>query len=93
GVAIVQYLIIGLVTSRDKALNVLSEFDRQVALRRREIIDEFDLTPQVETSKTTGRDSSAQDPAHTLPTPATDSQSAPTAPGNVAIPSKDGYES
>lgn len=34
GLAIVQYLIIGLVSSRDKALDVLSEFDRRVLLRR-----------------------------------------------------------
>lgn len=42
-VAIVQYLIIGLVTSRDRALDVLSQFDRRVAERRREIIEEFDI--------------------------------------------------
>ncbi|MDB4786958.1 MAG: DNA topoisomerase I [Planctomycetaceae bacterium] len=42
GFAITQYLIIGLVTSKDKALDALSEFDRQVALRRRELLDEFD---------------------------------------------------
>ena len=42
-IAISQYLIIGLVTSKDKALDALSEFDRQVAIRRREIIDEFAL--------------------------------------------------
>lgn len=41
--AIVQYLIIGLVTSRDRALDVLSEFDRQVAKRRQEIVEEFHL--------------------------------------------------
>jgi hypothetical protein len=41
--AIIQYLIIGLVTSRDRALDVLSEFDRQVAERRRELIEEFDI--------------------------------------------------
>lgn len=41
--AIVQYLIIGLVTSRDKAMDVLGEFDRQVAERRQQIIEEFDL--------------------------------------------------
>lgn len=41
--AIVQYLIIGLVTSRDKALDFLSEFDKKVAERREEIIREFDL--------------------------------------------------
>ena len=47
--AILQYLIIGLVTSRDRALDVLSEFDRQVAERRRELIEEFDI----DESKTT----------------------------------------
>lgn len=41
--AILQYLLIGLVTSRDKALDVLSEFDRQVAERRQQIIEEFEL--------------------------------------------------
>lgn len=41
--AILQYLIIGLVTSRDRAVDVLSEFDRQVAQRRRELIDEFQI--------------------------------------------------
>lgn len=41
--AIIQYLIIGLVTSRDKAMNVLSEFDRAVEVRRRELIEEFHL--------------------------------------------------
>ena len=40
-IAIIQYLIIGLVTSRDKGLDVLSEFDRQVAMRREELIEEF----------------------------------------------------
>jgi hypothetical protein len=41
--AITQYLIIGLVTSRDRALDVLSEFDRAVAQRRNELIEEFKL--------------------------------------------------
>jgi hypothetical protein len=41
--AITLYLFIGLVTSRDKALDVLSEFDRQVAMRRRDIIEELHL--------------------------------------------------
>ncbi|MEX0702953.1 MAG: DNA topoisomerase I [Planctomycetales bacterium] len=43
GLAISQYLLIGLVTSKDKALDALSEFDRQVAIRRRELIQEFDI--------------------------------------------------
>ncbi len=41
--AIVQYLIIGLVTSRDRAVDVLNEFDRAVARRRQELIEEFSL--------------------------------------------------
>lgn len=41
--AITQYLIIGLVTSRDKAFDVLSEFDRQIALRREQLVREFDV--------------------------------------------------
>lgn len=41
--AITQYLIIGLVTSRDRAVDVLSEFDRAVAKRRNELIEEFKL--------------------------------------------------
>jgi hypothetical protein len=46
--AITQYLIIGLVTSRDKAIDVMSEFDRQVAERRRELAEEFDVAKQPE---------------------------------------------
>ncbi|HSG69017.1 MAG TPA: hypothetical protein VLA12_01305, partial [Planctomycetaceae bacterium] len=42
GMALFQYLIIGLVTSKDKALDALSEFDRQVAERRRALIEEFE---------------------------------------------------
>lgn len=41
--AIVNYLIIGLVCSKDKALNVLQQFDRAVAERREEIKEELPL--------------------------------------------------
>lgn len=44
GAAITQYLIIGLVTSRDKVLDALAEFDRQVARRRQELVEEFSLS-------------------------------------------------
>ncbi|MBI3865695.1 MAG: DNA topoisomerase I [Planctomycetia bacterium] len=37
--AIIQFLIIGLVSSRDKALDVLRDFDRQVKIRRDELVD------------------------------------------------------
>lgn len=37
GFAIVQYLIIGLVTSRDRAVDVLSQFDAVIARQREEI--------------------------------------------------------
>lgn len=43
GLAIAQYLIIGLVTSRDRALDVLMQFDQKMAERRREIIEEFNI--------------------------------------------------
>lgn len=41
GLAIAQYLIIGLVTSRDKAVDVLSQFDAAVARQRDEIVEEL----------------------------------------------------
>ncbi|MFO1095708.1 MAG: DNA topoisomerase I [Planctomycetaceae bacterium] len=41
--AIIQFLIIGLVTTRDRALDVLSQFDERVAERRQELIDEFHI--------------------------------------------------
>ena len=47
GAAIGQYLLIGLVTSRDRVFDVLSEFDRAVAERRRDLIEEFDLEDAV----------------------------------------------
>lgn len=39
--AITQYLIIGLVTSRDKALDVLSRFDQEIARQREALEEEF----------------------------------------------------
>jgi hypothetical protein len=41
GLAIVQFLIIGLVSSRDKALDVLKEFDQQIKLRRDDLADRY----------------------------------------------------
>lgn len=43
GFAILNYLIIGLVSSKDKALDVLQQFDRVVAERRQEIQEELPL--------------------------------------------------
>ena len=71
GLALVQYLVIGLVTSRDKAMDVLGRFDRQVAQRRREIIDEFNLTDP----KAVKSPSAEQEPA-SLAAAATDSAAA-----------------
>lgn len=42
--AVAQYLIIGLATSRDKAIDVLATFDEQVAARRAELIAELQST-------------------------------------------------
>jgi hypothetical protein len=41
--AITQYLIIGLVTSRDRAIDVLSAFDQQIEIQRSKLIQEFHL--------------------------------------------------
>ncbi len=43
GMAIAQYLLIGLVSSKDKALNVLNKFDAAVARQRHEI--EIEIQP------------------------------------------------
>lgn len=51
GLAISQYLIIGLVTSRDKALDVLGEFEKQVQLQREWLIDELRLHQKVNPSE------------------------------------------
>lgn len=50
-IAISQYLFIGLVTSRDRAINVLSAFDRRVAQQRENLIREFNLSEKEETSE------------------------------------------
>jgi len=42
--AVTQYLIIGLVTSRDKALDVLNQFDRRIAEQRKDLIEELQIT-------------------------------------------------
>lgn len=54
GMALAQYLIIGLVTSRDKALNVIQIFDETVQRRRDELIAEFalDANSQPESAST-----------------------------------------
>ena len=51
--AVVQYLIIGLVTTQDKALTALGLLDAQANQRRQELIAEFDLVepPKVEPAK------------------------------------------
>ena len=69
--AIVQYLIIGLVTSRDRAVDVLTEFDRAVARRRKELIEEFSLdeTELAERTAIDQPDNGTQEPG--MPTDST----------------------
>ena len=50
GMALIQYLIIGLVTTHDKALTALGLLDQQAEQRRQELIAEFDLNAKPETS-------------------------------------------
>ncbi len=77
GFAIAQYLIIGLMTSRDKARDVLAEFDRQVARRREELIEEF----EIDVSKAP------------LPGPPVPSAPPPTDDASVVNPPSASYES
>ncbi|WP_242631223.1 DNA topoisomerase I [Rubinisphaera italica] len=68
GIASAQYLIIGLVTSRDRALDALSAFDRQVAIRRQQIKEEFSLDeekPNKPDKTSTAIDSSPAKPEET----------------------------
>lgn len=60
--AIAQYLIIGLITSRDKAVDVLADFDREVARRRRELVDEIEESLDVEMQGPDGSAASPQPP-------------------------------
>jgi len=46
GIAISQYLVIGLVTSRDRALDVLASFDAEVAARRDELLSNIAGSPR-----------------------------------------------
>ncbi len=48
GLAIAQYMAIGLVTSRDKAMDVIGEFDKRVADYRAELVEEFGDEEDVE---------------------------------------------
>ena len=44
--ALTQYLIIGLVTSRDKALDVLTLFDETMQAQRQELVEELHLADE-----------------------------------------------
>jgi len=46
--AISQYLIIGLVTSKDRAMKVLALFDQAVAERRKELIETYNLPDEAD---------------------------------------------
>lgn len=48
--AVAQYLVIGLVTSRDKAIDVLTSFDAEVAARRAELLSELQTTASEKTT-------------------------------------------
>ena len=48
--AVAQYLVIGLVTSRDKAIDILTSFDAEVAARRAELLSELQTTASEETT-------------------------------------------
>lgn len=63
--ACIQYLIIGLVTSKDRALDVLSEFDKQIKIRRRQLVEDLHLAPA-------GTSEKQPDPTKEQPPPASE---------------------
>lgn len=67
GMALVQYLIIGLVTSRDKALDVIQIFDETVQRRREELIQEFALEPSNTSTDSTSPIAQTPEPSSAPP--------------------------
>lgn len=92
--AITQYLIIGLITSRDRAMDVLSEFDRAVAQRREELIEEFrlqDKLPEADPAATAAEAAPAAVPAASAlpcpePVPLVSTPATATRPVTGAVP-------
>lgn len=48
GLAIIQYLIIGLVTSRDRAIDVLNQFDEAIQIQRAQLADALHHSAETE---------------------------------------------
>lgn len=69
GMALIQYLIIGLVTTQDKALTALGLLDQQAQQRRQELIAEFELTGDAQPEPALAKQASSTPPtlyvAHT----------------------------
>ena len=61
--AILQFLAIGLITSRDKAEDVVATFDRIMREKRDELLDDF-IDAQKE-DRTDGEGSSSKEPEDT----------------------------
>ena len=80
--AITQYLIIGLVTSRDRAMDVLSEFDRAVAERRQELIEEFQIEGDSEEKQAAGDVPASSEP-EAVPEQQTSESPPPDEPGSA----------
>ncbi len=59
GLAVTQYLIIGLATSRDKAIDVVTSFDAEVAARRAELVSELQAPAADETRSSSTAENSA----------------------------------
>jgi hypothetical protein len=85
--AITQYLIIGLITSRDKVIDALSQFDREIARRRQELMHEFSVPMD-------RRDDLSQGSAEFTPHPGAAPESFPVAcgPEVAALPAPAGPE-
>lgn len=51
GLAIIQYLIIGLVTSRDRAIDVLNQFDEAIQIQRAQLADALHHSAELESAE------------------------------------------
>lgn len=90
GVAVTQFLIIGLITNRDRALDLLPEIERRLTQAKREVLESLDLDsvlPASELAELADLDEVAA--AAGAPTPAPSVDPGTRAPGGAALPPAD----
>ncbi len=91
GAAVTQFLIIGLITNRDRALDLLPEIERRLTEAKREVLEELDLDSVLPACELPSPSPATSAGAPT-PAPAVDPATradAPTAAGPAAAPGFD----